>query len=321
MLMALNTASLARSVSHRAVPMPHRQLSPNSPYHPWRTFSTVLITVFTIEISVMLVLPWFFKPGEYVLLSAVLDASVLTVVMSPILLKMAVRPLQQLAEQRQTLVAKTLKVQEDERRRIARDLHDELGQSMTSLLVGLRAIEKTSTEPSVQELARELLVNGNETHEEVRRLARGLRPSVLDDVGLIPAVERLVADLLALQDIDARVEVCCVNPERLASDVETALYRIIQEACTNAIRHGKATAIHIRMSCSPENVELLITDNGQGFDPESVLSEGSDSDPFGLLSMRERTWLLHGDFDVESNPGEGTRVRIQIPITTSSPGK
>ena len=262
----------------------------------------------------MLILPHLLPPKSSLIFTALVDACFLTSVLAPVIWYLVVRPLRQLADMRLRLFAAILAAQEDERRRIARDLHDELGQSLTRLLVGLRTIEESSAEANVCQLAHDLRQIGTDTHAEIRRLSRGLRPQVLDDMGLFAALERLLADLVAVHDVDARLEEGFEEGQRLPSQIETVLYRIAQEALTNAIRHGQATEIRLGIKIDSETVTMTVRDNGRGFDPESVLQQTSSSNPFGLLAMRERAALCDGHAEIASQPGTGTVVTVRIPL-------
>ena len=294
--------------------MPYRILYVLQDVHPRRMFAMLLVSIFSVEAIVMLLLPWLVPQKSSASFIAVIDAFLLTGLLAPVIWRLVIQPLQQLAEMRHQLLALTLSAQEDERRRIARDLHDELGQSLTSLQVGLRIIEEATQDPSILDQVRQLRKIGSDTHEEIRRLARGLRPAVLDDVGLQPALERFLADLSSIQDIETHFESCSSDCPRLPGDIETALYRIVQEATANAIRHGEATSLKLNLCCSPREVRLSIQDNGQGFDPVKSLRATHSDSPFGLTSILERAWLCGGDVSLQSKPGNGTTIEVRIPI-------
>lgn len=296
--------------------MPHRELPALQKFRPWRVFLLVLVTVFTVEAAVMFVLPVLLPANSSFGSAALWDACLLTFILAPLLWKLAVQPLRQLAESRQRLLALALSAQETERGRIARDLHDGIGQGLTCMLVGLRAIEESSTDGQVQSQVRELRRLGGETHDEIRRLARGLRPAVLDDAGLIPALERFLEDVRSIQDVEASLELACPDDSRLPTDVETTLYRIAQEAVTNAIRHGAASRIRLIIRCHGDTVTLVVEDNGCGFDStvERPKDDGDD-EFFGLSSIRERAWLVGGQATIQSSPGAGSSVTINIPLT------
>lgn len=295
--------------------MPHRELPALQKFRPWRVFLLVLVIVFTVEAAVMFVLPVLLPANSSFGSAALWDACLLTVILAPLLWKLAVQPLRQLAESRQRLLALALSAQETERGRIARDLHDGIGQGLTCMLVGLRAIEESSTDGQVQSQVRELRRLGGETHDEIRRLARGLRPAVLDDAGLIPALERFLEDVRSIQDVEASLELACPDDSRLPTDVETTLYRIAQEAVTNAIRHGAASRIRLIIRCRGDTVTLVVEDNGCGFDSTDKRPKDDGGDEFfGLSSIRERAWLVGGQATIQSSPGAGSSVTINIPL-------
>jgi signal transduction histidine kinase len=199
--------------------------------------------------------------------------------------------------------------QELERKRLARELHDETGQALTSILLGLRSIEDaTRDNPQVRESVlalRELVVS---TLHDVRRLAVELRPKALDDFGLVPALERLAETFAEQTEVDVHVQ-ATLGEERLDPEIETALYRIVQEALTNVVKHAQAQTISVVLTKKGDSVTALIEDDGQGFDPSQGVGDG-----LGLLGMRERITLLRGRVAVESSEGSGTVVVVEVPI-------
>ncbi len=281
---------------------------------PWRLFLVVLGLIFAVESTVMFLLPVLLPKGESPTYTAMFDACLLTLMLAPLMWWLVIRPLRSLAETRTELLARVLSAQEEERGRIARDVHDGLGQSLTCLTVGLRAVEERSTDEEVRQHLQELRRIGSETHQEIRRLATGLRPSVLDDLGLAAALERYLDDLSKIQRVQTNLDVQHFGSARLPNAVETALYRIVQEATTNALRHGAATVIRLTARRTPKMVELEIRDNGCGFDPRAAFRRCGEAHSFGLCSMRERVDLLSGTLNVDSHPGAGTVVTVQIPL-------
>lgn len=220
--------------------------------------------------------------------------------------------LQQQEEARlRSYVREITRAQEEERRRVSRELHDGtaqdlvlLGRLLDELIDEARAERRSSAELlRVRETSREIL-------DSVRRFSRDLRPSVLDDLGLIPALEWLVADLMDRQDISAQFQQDG-EPRRLAAETELALFRITQEALNNVQHHAHAEAVRVRISFNGEEVALTVEDDGRGFDPAS-LSALARSSRLGLLGMRERAQLVGGRMSVESRPGEGTRVAVSV---------
>jgi signal transduction histidine kinase len=196
--------------------------------------------------------------------------------------------------------------QEEERRRLARELHDETGQALTSILLGLKRLEDSRGEDLSKAIAevREHLV---QTLQDVRRLAVELRPKALDDFGLEPALERLATGFSEQTGIEVELEARVEG--RLPSDVETVLYRIVQEALTNVVKHARASRVSILVTRKNGSVAAVIEDDGKGFDPTSVREDG-----VGLLGMRERISLLEGRFSIESREGAGTTLVVEVPL-------
>jgi PAS domain S-box-containing protein len=231
------------------------------------------------------------------------------------------------AERRTRLLEQLISAQEDEQRRIARELHDETGQSLTSLLVGLRAVEDA---PSLdQALARvaELRSIAARALDEVRRLAWGLRPVALDELGLVAALEQHAAEYARSWAVGVDVQARGLDGDRLPPPVETALYRIIQESLANAARHAGARKVSVVVQRHAASVQAIVADDGCGFDPQAVGEPDGSRARLGLHGMRERAILLNGSVTVESSPGEGTTVYAWIPLAQrddgghSSPGR
>jgi len=194
--------------------------------------------------------------------------------------------------------------QEVERRRLARELHDETGQALTSILLGLKALEDRVGGEAVAEL-RELVVA---TLQDVRRLAVELRPKVLDDFGLVPALERLTATFAEQTGMDVRFETG-LGEARLPEEIETALYRIVQESLTNIVKHAQASAVSVVLTRRPDAVTAVVEDDGTGFDVANVREDG-----FGLEGMRERVRLLGGKMHIESSESSGTTLVAEVPL-------
>jgi signal transduction histidine kinase len=202
---------------------------------------------------------------------------------------------------------RVVEAQELERRRLARELHDQTGQELTSVLLGLKSVEEArGDEERAAALAavREQVV---QTLHDVRRLAVELRPKALDDFGLVPALERL-RDTFAEQT-GMQVELVSQLRGRLPPDVETALYRIVQEALTNVVKHARAGAVSIVLARAGGSVTALIEDDGRGFEADERERGG-----LGLLGMGERLALLDGMLKVESRPGAGTTIVAEVPL-------
>jgi signal transduction histidine kinase len=214
------------------------------------------------------------------------------------------------------LMTRLISAEDEERRRIARELHDETGQSLTALLVGLRAIEHQEVLADVRSAAQRLRGIASRTVDEVGRLARGLHPSVLDDMGLAAAVTRHVRDYTEAIGVSVDLRMEEIGSEPLPPLVATTIYRVIQEALTNVARHARARTVGVELRREGTILELLVHDDGVGFDPGAVLSEASG---LGLHGMQERVALLGGSAEIESTPGHGTSVRARIPSVSLPP--
>ncbi len=213
------------------------------------------------------------------------------------------------------LLNDVLTAQEAERRRIARELHDDTAQTLASLLVGLRAVE--ASQDLGQALRAAVTLRGlvAAALEGVQRMARGLRPSVLDDLGLEDALDRLGIEVS--RTLDYVIDVHATGPRlpRLPESLEIALYRMAQEALTNAVKHAAPKAVSILLHRTPAAVRLVIEDDGKGFDAAGALSGGR----LGLVGMRERAHLVGGSMTLESSPGNGTTICITVALPESKP--
>ena len=211
------------------------------------------------------------------------------------------------------LMARVIDAQEAERARVARDLHDDIGQALTSVLLGLRLVEGAVSAGGAPEAARERVEEVRtlvaDALGSVRRLAFDLRPTVLDDVGLVAALERLVAETATRHGLAARLHLDGLDADRrLAPELETVVYRIVQEALTNVARHAAASRVDVRVVADTAAVRGEVGDDGKGFDPGPVASS------LGLAGMRERAVLAGGRLEVASAPGAGTRVAFEVPL-------
>jgi signal transduction histidine kinase len=210
--------------------------------------------------------------------------------------------------------------QEEERRRLSRDLHDDTAQSLLAIMRRLELHQACETDPQRQQQLADLRAMVADTLQGVRLISRDLRPLALDDLGLIPALQALVR---AARDGEGGVPDAQFHlagtPCKLMPEQELALYRIVQEALTNIRRHAHATGLQIDLGFEPSLVRLEVTDDGQGFAvPDSVITFAQGSH-FGLMGMQERAWTVGASLTVESQPGRGTRLQVALP--TPDPAK
>lgn len=223
--------------------------------------------------------------------------------------KLAEQRLRDSREQLRALTAHLEQVREEERTRIAREIHDELGQALTGLKMDLSWFAtRLPNQPVMLEKSAAMVKLIDSTVHSVRRLSTELRPAILDNLGLVPAIEWLA------QEFQKRTGVACelfATNEELELDQEraTALFRICQEALTNVARHAQATSVHIEVDSDGPEITLRIRDNGQGISSDKTKATKS----FGLLGMRERALLLGGTFEITGIPGSGTTLTVRVP--------
>jgi len=229
--------------------------------------------------------------------------------------------LEQLRRGRETyqrLARYCLVAQDEERRRIARELHDETSQSLSALALNLRALvevaEMSSLDPQLVERLRKIESLAQTTGYELTRIINDLRPGLLDSAGLVAAIRRFAQDHLEALEVKVEVEVKGAIP-RLTPEVEANLFRFAQGAITNIARHAEASYVRITLECSAEKLILHIRDDGRGFDIAQITGiDEKTGRGRGLFAMKERIRLLGGNCAVESAPGRGTTVRAEIPL-------
>lgn len=212
------------------------------------------------------------------------------------------------------LSGRAMHMREEEARRIARELHDEVGQSLTSLLLQLKGVEAADSPEVMRRRADALRPLVARTLGEVHNLIRAIRPGNLDELGLAAALERYAQGYAAATGLAVDVCTAGLAGETPAPETETALFRIGQEALTNAARHARATAVSLTLSRRGPAAVLVVEDDGQGFDVDAARRARRASGGLGLLGMEERATLLGGRLTVESRPGGGTTVVAEIPL-------
>jgi signal transduction histidine kinase len=205
-------------------------------------------------------------------------------------------------------VRRVVEAQELERARLARELHDETGQALTSILLGLKPLEQTAGSDEARASVASVRALVVSTLQDVRRLAVELRPTALDDFGLVPAVERLTDTFREQSGLQVDLE-AQLGAGRLPSEAETTLYRVIQEALTNIVKHANAGRVSILLQRKSGGVVAVVEDDGVGFDPAATRA-----DALGLAGMRERVALVGGRLQVESASGAGTTLVAEVPV-------
>lgn len=206
-----------------------------------------------------------------------------------------------------------LEMLENERHRIARELHDEIGQALTAVKIDLEMAATIGELPKLRAHLAESLAIVDRALQQVRNLSLDLRPSILDDLGLVAAIQWYLARIRVRSGLAIRFRQETLRP-RFDRDVETTCFRIVQEATTNVVRHAEATEAVIELTETDKWLWLDIRDNGKGFDVEGVLQKAARGESFGLLGMKERVDILQGRIRFDARPGDGTTIRVQIPI-------
>ncbi len=215
---------------------------------------------------------------------------------------------------RQVLSRRWVEVQENERRQIARELHDEAAQALSSLLIGLKLVEKETdqTGKALEHLA-ELRRMTIEIMNNLHRLAVGLRPPTLDHLGLVSALEQLLEQIHREFGLEVQFEAIGLDEFSLNADIKTAIYRIVQEAVNNIHRHAEVLHAAILLEARSNKIILVVEDHGKGFDPLSALEKGR----LGLIGIYERAAMFGGKLTIESRLGDGTTLFIEVPNETS----
>ena len=208
-----------------------------------------------------------------------------------------------------------MQTQEIERRTIARELHDQIGQMLTTIKLHLSIVQKRVHDVTLSGNIGECINLVDRTLGETRQLSLHLRPEALDELGLIPAIRWYLDRQSQLAGLVGHLSVEGAEDRLPSQDVESACFRLVQEAITNVIRHAKASRIHIIIRGSDATLEIAISDDGHGFDPEITSRERPVSKRLGLLGMRERIDQLHGHLTIHSAPGAGTTVVFKLPLT------
>ena len=222
------------------------------------------------------------------------------------------KALERSEEQLHTLTGRILTAQEDERRRIARDLHDDVNQRLALLMLDLQAVDRQigTSSTAAQDGVRSVLKGLEELSDDVRYMAYRFHPSILDDLGLKAALQRLLDDFSSRTGVKT-LFVHQPLDNQLDKTASTALYRVVQECLSNIARHAKASRVEVEVTVEGEEVVVVVRDDGRGFDQPAVdRVEGG----LGLLNMRERLLAVQGSCEIESSPGRGTTVSMYVPL-------
>lgn len=224
------------------------------------------------------------------------------------------------AKNRQLLGLKIILAQEEERKRIAREIHDGLAQNLANMVLRTEITERMLAKQAYNAVKNELddlKVSVRSGIEEVRKIIFNLRPMALDDLGLVPTLRKFVQDYEEKSKIRTKFEL--IGKEvRLPSGMEVAVYRLVQEAFSNVHKHAAASFVSLELTFQQQMIKLTITDNGVGFITDNIEKKITDGNHYGLMGMRERVELLEGRLDIHSTVGVGTKISMVIPIKSDS---
>lgn len=217
--------------------------------------------------------------------------------------------------QRKKAAASVIKAQEEERKRIARELHDETSQSLTGLVIGIRMVQEIvpNDMPEIIERLGNINDLAHATLNEVHTMAIRLRPSVLDDLGLAAALRSYSKEFSEITGIKVEMQLLGMS-QRLTPELETVLYRVVQEALTNVARHSGASNCRVTLKRKEKSINGIINDDGQGFDSQSVMMSDEKGRGLGLHGMKERIELVGGSLEFDSRPNDGTSIFIEVPL-------
>lgn len=274
----------------------------------WSMERQHLLTVATIGSVFTLLAPFFSPPAAPLWIDLANRLLIIATLWSMVLLMQWRR---QAEKAMQCLSRQLLEVQENERRHLARELHDEVMQTLTALKLNLGAAAQASTVATRQ--LEESVETVDDLVEQIRSLSLDLRPSMLDDLGLVAALEwycERQSRRLAMPILLTAVPL----PFRPSAEIETTCFRVVQEALTNTAKHAQATQVWVNLQPRGSTLLLTFRDNGIGFDVAVTRPRAARGSGIGLRGMEERLWLVGGQFDITSMPGHGTEIRVWVPM-------
>ena len=222
-----------------------------------------------------------------------------------------------LERERNDLLRQLATAEEEERLRLSRELHDEMGQLLTALLLGLKTLERGPDAGDQSARIEELEKLADRIARETQQLALDLRPAALDTLGLELALENLLQEWTERTGTEIDFHSVGLGGERFSPEVEAALYRVAQEALNNVLKHARATRVSVLLECRERFLRLIVEDDGTGFDVEQTLASPGKARRLGVRGMRERVARLGGTLEIESSPGGGTTLFVRIPDTSA----
>ncbi len=291
------------------------KIGPHALLYPTAVWVFILTLLFAAEYGVMIALPVLMPDDPTSLVAALIDALTITAVLAPAIWFALVRPLRGVIRLRTKFLGDLFAAIEDERRQTAHELHDGIGQELSLLISGLRSAHETLGNPEDAARCAKLQHLAQTALAEVKRVAQGLRPSLLNDLGLVAAMEKVVRDFNEHhRSVEISLQATMLEGMRLPDSVETAVFRVFQEAIANVMRHSAARHVRVALGCEAGHVTLAVGDDGRGFDPKNKREAASAGSHMGLTGIRERVALLGGRFSLDTSPGHGCRLTAVIPV-------
>lgn len=288
-------------------------VGPRALRSPTAIWLLLLVVLFATEYGIMLLLPTIVSADPAPVAEALIDAVAITAVLAPIIWWTLVRPLREVIRLRTHFLGDLFTAIEAERRQTAHELHDGVGQQLGLLVSRLRSVHESSPHPEEAARCGEFYQLAQAALVEVKRVALGLRPSLLDDLGLAPALDKVVRDCRQQTTLDITLDASALEGKRLPATLETAVFRIVQEALANILKHAGARHAAIAVTHQDPWLTLAINDDGCGFDPREIMRSTIHGSHLGLSGMRERIALLGGRFALDATPGRGCRLTITLP--------
>jgi len=225
--------------------------------------------------------------------------------------------IQQKELMQEALIKKVVSAQEDERQRLARELHDEIGQMLTSLLIGLKVLDGSEAPPEIHALNADMKNTVSQILDSIRDLALELRPYILDDRGLVPALSNYARRCQTRFGIEVDFVTSGMDGIRLPRETELSIYRIVQESLVNVVRHAQTERASVLLERRDHSIVAIVEDTGQGFDLNEIMSYPDERHRLGLFGLKERAALVGGRLTIESTPGSGTTIFVEVPIPES----
>ena len=259
-------------------------------------------------------IPYVLGPHRSPISEAIVDSVALTALVAPLLWFLIVLPLKRAAAIRERFLADLFTAIEAERRRIAREVHDGVGQSISLVISGLRSTERLTGLEETRRKCEELLVAAQQALAEAKRLSLGLRPSLLDDLGLRPALMQLITDVEKHSSLTVHADLGEMVDCRWGDSIETNLFRIVQEGLCNVVKHAQATSASVRVSTGGGVCEVEISDDGKGISPAHLQTAMLNGGHLGIIGIQERLKLLNGNYELRTLEPHGTRLTARFPL-------